>query len=132
MCGQGVLPNELPVVGKNYQDPDGGIDEPRALNKLAVQNPQDTAAAVNPRPFREGVRSRSHPSEQRSPWLLFNGEEDEDVAYVYAFVRRTVILRLQVRPKFHEHRGLRQRVGPGPVFDAEGIRVDRTGEGYMC
>jgi hypothetical protein len=25
------------------------------------------------------------------PWLLLYGEEEEDVAYVYAFVRRAVV-----------------------------------------
>jgi hypothetical protein len=34
---------------------------------------------------------------------LVDGEEDEDVAYVYAFARRAVVLRLQVRTKFDEH-----------------------------
>jgi glutathione peroxidase-family protein len=34
---------------------------------------------------------------------LVDGEEDEDVAYVYAFARRAVVLLLQVRTKFDEH-----------------------------
>jgi hypothetical protein len=34
---------------------------------------------------------------------LVDGEEDEDVANVYAFARRAVVLLLQVRTKFDEH-----------------------------
>jgi hypothetical protein len=52
---------------------------------------------------------------------LLHGEEDEDVAYVYAFVRRTVVLRLQIRSKPHEHRGLAQRLWPDAVLDVEGV-----------
>jgi hypothetical protein len=66
------------------------------LDKVAVQNTQDATAACNPGPSRKGVCSSSYQPGQRPPWLLFHGEEDEDVAYVYAFVRRTVVLRLQV------------------------------------
>jgi hypothetical protein len=64
--------------------------------------------------------------------LLVDGEEDEDVAYVYAFARRAVILRLQVRSESHEHRSPGQRLWPDPVLDMEGIQIDRTGKGYMC
>lgn len=63
MRRQGILPNEFPIVGENYQDPDGGIDDLRALDKLAVKDPQDATAAYNPRPFRKGVYSLSHPPE---------------------------------------------------------------------
>jgi hypothetical protein len=93
--GQGTLSNKFPVVGKNHQDPDGGIDNLSASDKLAVKDPQDAAAAYNPRPFRKGVGCLAHPPEQRTPWLLLYGEEEEHVAYVYAFVRRAVVLRQQ-------------------------------------
>jgi hypothetical protein len=53
--------------------------------------------------------------------LLFHGKDDEDVAYVYAFVGRTVIFRLQIRSKPHEHRSLDQRLWPDAVLDVEGI-----------
>ncbi len=53
--------------------------------------------------------------------MLFHGEEYEDVAYVYAFVRRTVVLRLQIRPKPHEQRSLGQRLWPDTVLDVEGV-----------
>jgi hypothetical protein len=53
--------------------------------------------------------------------LLVDREEDEDVAYVYAFARRAVILRLQVRTEFDEHRSLDQRLWPDSFFDTEGI-----------
>jgi hypothetical protein len=64
--------------------------------------------------------------------LLVDREEDEDVAYVYAFARRAVILRLQARFESHEHRSLGQRLWPDPVPDMEGIQIDRTGKGHMC
>jgi hypothetical protein len=53
------------------------------------------------------------------------------MAYVYAFVRRTVVLRLQIGPKPHEHRGLDQRLRPDAVLDMEGVEIDRTGEGHV-
>jgi hypothetical protein len=53
--------------------------------------------------------------------LLLDGEEDEDVAYVYAFTRRAAILLLQVRTKFDEHRSLDQRLWPDSLPDMEGI-----------
>jgi hypothetical protein len=121
VCREGILPNEFPVVGKDDQDPDGGIDELRALDEVAVQDSQDATAAYNPGPSRKRFRSCSHPPEQRPPWLLLHREEDEDVAYVDTFVRRTVVLWLQIRSKPHEHRSLGQRVWPDPVLDMEGV-----------
>lgn len=38
--------------------------------------------------------------------MLLLGEEDEDVAYVDTFVRRTVVLWLQIRSKPHELQSL--------------------------
>jgi hypothetical protein len=53
--------------------------------------------------------------------LLVDGEEDKDVAYVYAFTRRAVILLLKVRTRFDEHRSLDQRLWPDSFPDMEGI-----------
>jgi hypothetical protein len=64
------------------------------LDQLAVQDSQQATAARDPRPLRKGVRGGSHPPGQRLPGLLVDGEEDEDVAYVYAFTRKAVVLRL--------------------------------------
>jgi hypothetical protein len=91
------------------------------LNEIAVQDPQEATAAYDPRPSREGARSRPHPLEERFPWLLFHGKDDEDVAYVYTFVGRTVIFRLQIRSKPHEQRSRDQRLWPDAVLDVEGI-----------
>jgi len=63
VCRQGTLPNKFPVVGKNHQDPDSGIDDLRALDKVAVNDSQDAAAAYDPRPLGKGIRSLLHPSE---------------------------------------------------------------------
>jgi len=103
VCGQSVLANEFPAVGKNHQDPDGGVDQLRALDQLAVQDPQEATTACNPRSFRKGIRAGPHPPGQRIPRLEVDGKEDEDVAYVYAFARRAVVLRLQIRSEFDEH-----------------------------
>jgi len=62
------------------------------LDKLAVKDSQDATAAFDPRSLRKGVYSLSHPAEQRAPRLLLYRKEEEDMAYVHAFVRRTVVL----------------------------------------
>jgi hypothetical protein len=49
--GQSVLPNEFPAVGKNHQDPNGGVDHLRTLDQFAVQDPQEATAACDPRPL---------------------------------------------------------------------------------
>jgi hypothetical protein len=91
------------------------------LDAIAVQDPEEATAAYNQRPSRKGVRSCSHPAEKRLPWLLFHGEDDEDVANVDAFVRRTVVLRLQVRSKPHQDRSLHQGLWPDTVLDVESV-----------
>ena len=103
MCGQSVLSNEFPIVGKNHQDPNGGVDHLGALDQFAVQDPQEATAASNPRTYRKGGRGGLHPPGQRLPWLLVDWEEDEDVAYMYAFPRRAVVLRLQIRSEPDEN-----------------------------
>jgi hypothetical protein len=132
VCGQSVLPNEFPAVGKNDQDPNARVDQLRALDEVAVQDPEEAATACNPRPFRKRNCGGPHPPGERLPRLLVDREEDEDVAYVYAFAGKAVILRLQVRSESHEHRSLGQRLWPDPVLDMEGIQIDRTGKGHMC
>jgi hypothetical protein len=52
---------------------------------------------------------------------LFHRKDDEDVAYVHALVGRTVVFRLQIRSKLHEHRSLDQQLWPDAVLDVEGI-----------
>jgi hypothetical protein len=101
------------------------------LDEVAVQDPEEATTAYNPRSFRERVRGGPHPPGQRLPRLLLDGEEDEDVAYVYAFARRAVVLRLQVRSESDEHRSLGQRLWPESLFDMEGLQIDRAGEGHM-
>ena len=53
--------------------------------------------------------------------MLVDGEENEDVAYVYALARRAVVLWLQVKPEFGEHRSLDQRLRPDSLLDMKGI-----------
>jgi hypothetical protein len=89
---QGTLSHELPVVRKNHQDTDGGIDNLRALNKLTIKDAQDMAAARNPGAFRERFCCLPHPSEQRSPRFLVYGEDEEDMKSMDAFVWSTVVL----------------------------------------
>jgi hypothetical protein len=62
---------------------------------------------------------------------LVHGEDNKDVANVDAFVGRTVVFRLQVGSKPHEDRSLAQGLWPDVVFDVEGVKIDRTGEGYV-
>lgn len=121
MCRKNALPNEFPVIGKDHEDPDGGIDDLWTLDKLAVKDSQDAAAARDPRPLRKGVCGLLHPPEQRLPRLLLDGEDEEDVAYVDAFVRRAIVLWQQVGAKPDKHRGFVQRVWPDVVLDTEGI-----------
>jgi hypothetical protein len=85
------LAHELPVVGEDHQDANGGVHRLRAFDKLSIQDPQDATAAYNPRSFMEGACRCPHPVGQCLPWLLFNREDDEDVAYMYAFARGTVV-----------------------------------------
>lgn len=47
MCGQGILPNEFPAVKKNHQKLNGGNDQLRPLDELAV-NTQEATAAYHP------------------------------------------------------------------------------------
>jgi hypothetical protein len=104
----------------------------RALDKVTVKDPEDAAAAYNPGTFREGIRCLSHPPEQRTPRLLLNGEEKEDVACVDAFVRRALVLWQQIRAQLYKHRRFAQRLRPGTVLDMEGVQIDRAGERPMC
>jgi hypothetical protein len=53
--------------------------------------------------------------------LLLDGKENEDMAYVYAFAWRAVVLWLQVRPEFDEDRSFNQRLWPDSLLDVEGI-----------
>ncbi|EAQ86138.1 predicted protein [Chaetomium globosum CBS 148.51] len=52
-----------------------------------------------------GVCGGPHPPGQRLPGLLVDGEENEDVAYVYAFARRAVVLWLQPGPAPAQNNG---------------------------
>ena len=74
-----------------------------ALKKLTVKDSKDPAATYNPRTSGERVCCLPHPAEQRAPWLLLYGEEEEDVVYVYAFVGRAVALWQQVGAQLYEH-----------------------------
>jgi hypothetical protein len=132
MSRESTLPNKFPVIGKDDQDPDSGIDDRRALDKLAVQYPKDAAAAYDPGPFRERGCCLSHPAKQRTPGLLFDREEEEDVAYMYAFMRRAVILWQQVGAQFYKYRRLYQGLRPSICLNMEAVQIDRTSEGDMC
>ena len=101
------------------------------MNELTVEDPQDSAAANNPRPSRKGVCRLPHPTKQGTPRLLLQGEEKEDVAYVHAFVGRAVALWQQVGAQLDEHRGLADRLGPNIILDMERVQIDRAGEGCI-
>ena len=90
MPRQGALPDKFPVIRKNHQDSGSGIHDLRVLDEVTVQDPQDSAAAYDPRPSWKGIGGLPHPAKQRTPRLLLQGEEEEDMAYVHAFVGRSV------------------------------------------
>ena len=116
VCRLCSLSNEFPVIGKNHQDPGGGIDGLRALDKLTVKDPQDLAVACNPRAFGKQVRGFSYP---RTPRLPLYGEDQEDVAFVYALVGRTVVLWQQAGAQLYKHRGLAKCLRPDTLLDME-------------
>ncbi|KAK4124403.1 hypothetical protein N657DRAFT_633497 [Parathielavia appendiculata] len=91
---------------KDHQDPDGRVNQLRAFDQVAVQDPQEATTAYYPRFLRKGVRRSPHPPGQKLPRLAVDREEDENVAYVYAFAKRAVVPRLQIRSKLDEHRSL--------------------------
>lgn len=131
MCRQGTLSNEFPVIRENDQDPAGGINNLRALNELMVEDPQDLAATYNPQTSGKGVCGLSHPAKQRTPQLLLQGEEEEDMAYMHAFVGRAVVLWQQVGAQLYEHRGLVKHFRPGILLDMEHVQINRASKGHM-
>ncbi|EAQ92071.1 hypothetical protein CHGG_00306 [Chaetomium globosum CBS 148.51] len=68
-------------------------------------DPQESTTARDPRSLGKGVCGGPHPPGQRLPGLLVDGEENEDVAYVYAFARRAVVLWLQPGPAPAQNNG---------------------------
>jgi hypothetical protein len=102
----GYSAEEIPSRQGQFQNSNRGIDDLRALDEFAVEHTQNAATAYDPGASRKGVHSLPHPFKKRTPGLLVHGEEEENVAEMYAFVRRAVVLWQNVRAQLYEHRCL--------------------------
>ncbi len=111
-----------------------GLCSDQEFASLVVCFPWSTTEACLPSVARE--RKKTLTGQPRAHFTTYNGQPSsagakrskaKSVTNVYAFMRQTVVLQLQNKPKPHEYRSLCQQLCPKAVLDTEGEVSGSTG-----